>query len=704
MLIPRNTCTAVCIFSLFFLLSSCLSESFGEMEMNDAKDPAKPEPTENKYKDFDFKTVHDYQVQIRALDGQDQPLDGAYLEFFVANPLDADGQLLEEADTFRIFSGVTDANGRLQARINPALTVDSLYILPYYIGLESLYAIPLQRTDIQLILGGRTSSEDGLTSGQVRSLHNEPPPVRKKGEYYVLGEWHKRGRPDYLEKQDVKITGHFLEDLNEALPEKRPLSKTNPDLFYSEEDANIHLQKDAEVFLTFVSENGGPNNSLGYYTYPTKKPPKSVKDLTDQTIIFPLVRGHGKMLDAGNTVQLYYLDQESGNYTATFPEGVSVGWFYIKKGWPHLRSKEMYYSNSELNTDKNDRLRKHNVSIYDDERERMLVGFETIGRGHRSDYDYNDITFFTSTTPATAVDRSQYFPLKEAPDTDSDGIDDNFDAYPDNADRAFDNFYPAKGHFGSLAYEDLWPSRGDYDFNDLVINYNYNPITNADNMVTALEARIMVRAIGASFRNAFGIQLNVPHDKIASVTGQKFSRSFLQLRNNGTELNQSRAVIFFFDDAYNLLPHPGSGSGVNTVPEAPYVEPRALTITIQFKEPITLAQLGPAPYNSFMVVDGQRSVEIHLPGKAPTDLADTSLFGTGDDDSDVASAKYYMSDDNLPWGLNIPFDFEYPVEKQVITNTYLKFDNWAVSRGAEFNNWYESKSGYKNTSNIYQPN
>jgi LruC domain-containing protein len=686
-------------------LTSCLSESFGELEMDDSHDSSSPEPTEDKYKDFDFKTVHDYQVKIRALDGQDQPLRGAYLEFFLANPLDVDGQLLEDADSFRIFSGVTDANGRLRSRINPALTADSLYILPYYIGLDPLYAVPLQENDINLVLGGRTTNnEDGLTAGQVRSIRNEPPPVRKEGDYYVLGDWHSKGRPDYLEKQDVKITGDFLEDLNEALPEMRPLTRTNPDLLHSEEDANIHLQKDAEVFLTFVSENAGPNNSLGYYTYPTNNPPESAKDLTDLTIIFPVVRGHGNLLNAGNTVQLYYLDQESGTYTATFPKGVSVGWFYIKKGWPHLRSNEMYYSNAELNTGLNDRLRKHNVSIYDNSRERMLVGFETSGRLHRSDLDYNDILFFTSTTPASAIDRSQYFPLKEAPDADSDGVDDNIDAYPDNADRAFDNHYPAKGRFGSLAFEDLWPYRGDYDFNDLVIDYNYNPITNANNLVTTLEARIKVRAIGASFHNAFGVQLNLPQDKIASVNGQNFTKNFLNVRSNGTELNQSSAVIFFFDDAFSILPYPGSGVGINTNEEAPYVEPVEITVTITFTEPVSLAQLGPAPYNSFVVVDGRRELEIHLPGESPTDLADASLFGTGDDDSDIASAKYYMSDDNLPWALNIPMNFEYPEEKRAITNTYLNFDQWAVSRGSQFNDWYEDKSGYKNLTFVYRPN
>jgi hypothetical protein len=32
--------------------------------------------------------------------------------------------------------------------------------------------------------------------------------------------------------------------------------------------------------------------------------------------------------------------------------------------------------------------------------------------------------------------------------------------------------------YGTLAYEDLWPSKGDYDFNDLVVDYDFNIVKN----------------------------------------------------------------------------------------------------------------------------------------------------------------------------------------------------------------------------------
>jgi len=53
-------------------------------------------------------------------------------------------------------------------------------------------------------------------------------------------------------------------------------------------------------------------------------------------------------------------------------------------------------------------------------------------------------------------------------DSDGDGIQDADDDFPNDPARAFINFFPAAG-YGSLAFEDLWPGKGDYDFNDLVV-------------------------------------------------------------------------------------------------------------------------------------------------------------------------------------------------------------------------------------------
>ncbi len=265
------------------------------------------------------------------------------------------------------------------------------------------------------------------------------------------------------------------------------------------------------------------------------------------------------------------------------------------------------------------------------------------------------------------------------------------------------NLYPATGP-GTLAFEDLWPGKGDYDFNDLVIDYQFTISSNLSNFVSQLSATFTIRAFGASFENGFGFQL--PAIIAASdltVTGFNLSENYVVLNANGTEEGQSKPTIIVYDNAFALMPHPGIGIGVNTEQDAPYVTPVTLTITILFKpNTYTLNQLDISNFNPFLIVNQNRSHEVHLPGYPPTDLADLSLFGQWEDSSDPATGKYYVTANNLPWAINIYESFDYPREKQEVVWAHLKFAEWAMSGGVLFPDWYKNLSGYRNESFIYQ--
>ena len=60
-----------------------------------------------------------------------------------------------------------------------------------------------------------------------------------------------------------------------------------------------------------------------------------------------------------------------------------------------------------------------------------------------------------------------------------------------------------------------------------------------------------------------------------------------------------------------------------------------------------------------------------------------------------------MSDKYLPWAINLPVKFDYPAEKQDITNAYLMFNVWANSRGFNYMDWYMKKSGYRDEQKFY---
>ena len=285
-------------------------------------------------------------------------------------------------------------------------------------------------------------------------------------------------------------------------------------------------------------------------------------------------------------------------------------------------------------------------------------------------------------------------------DADGDGVDDDLDDYPNDASRAFNVYYPNETDWGTLAYEDLWPGTGDYDFNDLVLDYHYKSVLNSSNQLVEFFTDYSVRAVGASLENGFGLMLGGDPTNVASVSGTNFTENYLHLNANGTEQGQSKTVIMLFDNSFSMIGSSGSAF-INTKEEVPYVDPDTNTLHVVYQTPVSTDVTGTAPYNPFMVINKERGKEVHLAGQQPTDLADHSLFGTWADDTDPGTGKYYQTKNNLPWAIDLPVSFAYPLEQVEILSAYNHFAEWAESAGAQYPDWYEDNAGYRVSSNIY---
>lgn len=302
-------------------------------------------------------------------------------------------------------------------------------------------------------------------------------------------------------------------------------------------------------------------------------------------------------------------------------------------------------------------------------------------------------------------------PRKVIKDADADGVSDVNDNYPNDPYRAYNSYYPSQTTYGTLAFEDSWPNRADYDLNDLVVNYRFNTVTNAKNNVVELIGNIVTRASGASYKNGFGFQLDgIAPDKIIGVSGNRTEGStIVTLQSNGLEANQQYANCIVFDDFFKIMKHPGSGTGINTSPGVPFVPYDTLTVTLKFIDngvlapggAVPISALSPDKLNFYMIVNQQRGVEVHLADRVPTDMANKALFGTGSDDSDLAKGKYYKTTQNLPYAINVLQGFDYPIEKESIDAAYLHFVEWAYKKGAEFPDWCDKKPGYRNGPKVY---
>lgn len=285
-------------------------------------------------------------------------------------------------------------------------------------------------------------------------------------------------------------------------------------------------------------------------------------------------------------------------------------------------------------------------------------------------------------------------------DSDGDGVNDVSDDYPTDPLRAFNNYWPAVTP-GTLAFEDLWPGTGDYDFNDLVLDYRFQTVTNASNKVVEIFCRFNVIANGANLRNGFGFQLPnatvLPGAADIFVTGYNIN-GVVTLAANKTEAGQTKPTFIAFTNTHDLM-----ANYTNTFGGAPFIPPVPITLTIAVSSTdYTAADFALSSWNPFMFVSQNRGWEIHKLDNAPTSLADLSLFGKAWDASNPGLNKYYLTANNLPWVLDFPTTFSYPWERYDIRWAYLHFEEWAESGGVAFADWYSNLApGYRNSSALF---
>ena len=568
-----------------------------------------------------------------------------------------------EEDSISIGKGTFNQSSRFKEQFTISSRVDSLLIFSEYIGLVDNVRIPVNSSIISFDY--RPLYERNNTGG--KSTSHKPKRVSYaasgKADYTFIDTFNAQGVPENLAFADV-IQQNLLDDINTSLPESIPggIPVTNPE-FLAGKETSLIVTKEADVWVTFVSEGAGYRNVLGFYSYPIGEEPNSVNDITEHKVIFPNVsmQGSGGGLIPGDRV-----------YLGKFPANTVVSWFLASNGWTGSGVGDgngVYYSNPDFNPESTEAKRNHMVLLYDEVRELTLLGFEDLFRDGPSDDDFNDAVFYAKANPADAIQVGNLAAIQTANDADGDGINDELDDFPFDVDKAFNNFSPSVNSTGILAYEDLWPNQGDYDFNDLVMEYSFNLIANSENLITTIDGSFTIDHIGASFQNGFAFVLPIDPNTVESVEGQMLNGGYEDVAANGTE-NGTLANETIIIVAGNTFP----------------LENETLSISITLNQPISREELGDVPFNAFLIANADRAREVHLPDLPPTSKA--GYLGSGDDYSDLGVSRFYKTSQNLPWALNVYEGFAAPPERVPITLQYPRFVNWANSGGNQDEDWF----------------
>jgi LruC domain-containing protein len=697
------------MLSLFFLVVAV-----GSCKKNNSNDHL-PNPGESDVpSSFNYATTKDLSISIRLLTNSDKPIAGALVN--VTDP----------QNVGRVFlKALSDANGYVRADVEVPSYLDTVMISPNYIGLlNNVKSFIGNKTSISATIGGQFSASGDIvpeiiiprisgpntllstiTAGSSLTLSFGYPAGYSSSSDAILNTSaypFALGRPKYLEPTPDIIETSLLNYVNASLPEGKPLTTSHPEYFATSAARNIVVTQTSDVFITFVSEGASYRNTLAYYSYDTDDPPINsnlgslLGGIDKITMVFPNVSSYqsGGGLMSGDKVKL-----------GKFEAGTTIAFVLLQNAWTGsgvVTSGIKFYSEIKFNPEGTTAKKKHSVVLYDNIHNTYILGFEDINRDLGSDNDFNDLVVYATSNPVSGISNTNVSAVDKGGDGDGDGVQDQLDAFPNDPTKAFLTYSPSATGWSSLAFEDNWPIKGDYDVNDLVVNYRYTFVSNAKNSVVEMTGEFLPVAAGAAYKNGFGVQLPIAASAVASVTGQSLLSGYIQLAANQVESGQSKAVIIPFDNHENLLKNPDGSTVVNSDVNKLKVTPAQATLNIKFKSPIPMATLGNAPFNPFLIINRIRGTEVHLPNNPATDKANTALFGTYDDNTNVSTGKYYLSKENSPWALSFTDTFNYPIEGKKITEAYLHFDDWVKSEGVSYKDWYiNTTASYRNNSGIY---
>jgi len=635
--------------------------------------------------DFTWATTRNASISITAKDNLDNPITGVRFTLYTANP---------DSGGIYLVSGITGTDGTWNSVASLPASMTKVTVFNNFLGLIRQMELPVTASGVAGQFGGKPPKHVVNKSlgggGEIKSTNST--------KWVYMSVYDSQGVPNNILPVNDPVNQQLMNDINTALPEYKNEFAYHPEWFASSVPNNLDILSLSDVYITYITEGAGWMDALGYFTFNTSQPPASASAIDTIHVIFPNVSntGSGGGLNPGNKI-----------YLGKFPAGKSIGFVSVPHGWNGISvyvgpTSDLWYSIPAFNTT-DPQMLKHLLLFNDPSRQQILFTLEDQGKYQGSDLDCNDNVFYITINPSMQGVNTTNMPLLATTvvDSDHDGVPDVSDDYPNDPTKAFNNFTPSKTGYSSLAFEDLWPGKGDYDFNDVVVSYRFNLITNAQNLVVEMDAKIIPEASGAGLHDGFAFQLPFTPDKISSVTGISLKHGYITLSANNTEAGQSKSVIVVFDDAFDHLPMPGQGVGTNTTLGVPYVTPDTLNLVISLSSPLSVSQAGIPPFNAFIITNGNRNREVHLPDQPPTDKVNGSDFGTWDDNSIVAQGRYYKTVNNLPWALNINGKFSYPIERAAINTAYLKFCDWAQSSGALFPDWYLNNTGYRQSSAIY---
>lgn len=281
--------------------------------------------------------------------------------------------------------------------------------------------------------------------------------------------------------------------------------------------------------------------------------------------------------------------------------------------------------------------------------------------------------------------------------------------FPDYAKQGVgENVYyqPFKDKYGTIMFEDMWPAKGDYDFNDYVVNYNMMAAMHKDDYNHVyVTVKLKLRAMGGSHPYRFCIQ--VGHKANTNAT-MKILRKDVEITdikitnnegiNGGVQLLDNTTYTIVALTNFEKLKEKSGGRYYNTEKEHLIANSKTPEITFTLK--ITTSNSSNMLYGfgsefafDYFLQRTDNNREIHFIDYPPTELYK-------DYDKDLGGVKhttYYCNEKQFVWALKAPVEMGWGVEGCDIINVYREFPEWVRRGGA----WLEGDSNWDSNRQWY---
>lgn len=611
-----------------------------------------------------FSTIQKVQVEIDYSDSESR----VPFSIYDGNPLiEGENTTILKENVQALDGAWTDEQGKFTATVELPAYVSNVYIVstsPF-----ARQAIPAK------IVNGVLKVSDTDEQLTTRASYRESTSFDKNrfknlGWNTNLGSFDDRsGVINYAYKgNDPKLTlsKSEMKELRTTVSKVLNTLGSCPEEYRTQADLYVEEDETA-VVLTALRGWTCWNSSLGYYYYRYDQAPASLKDVKVYAV-FPntqMTWNNGSLqaspqgIKEGTAVQLKYFDDPEYPKGKNFPKGYYIGFILACNAWntyftgfnSYTLTEGFYASSTKGFSTKVNSGIDVRTAMFKDKNSNIAIAFEDF----MDDQNFTDVVFSLKANPE----------ITNVPPVDED-------------------LNTTIEKTGVYAFEDEWPKAGDYDMNDVLVQYTYQKVFNIFNEILS-ESFTFKTLYNKStvFTNGLGF--------ILSNEGNAQSTEYFIRKENEKDFTVASGADKFTRESNAII----LTDNVKTNPNAEY----KVTFKYGDKNSNKKQETSIDAFIYRPSKEGYR-LEVHCPMKKPTSKVDTSLFGQYEDCSKPNEGIYYVSNqENIyPFAFYLSnanandiaelknFDKN---EKKSISEIYPKFIDWAkYGTNAD---WYKKK-------------